>query len=196
MTADLFGTAQAIPGLSVQENFVTSAEEAELIARLEEVDLTPFQFQGFEGKRLTHSYGWRYDFADQSFREAEPIPDWLLPFRSRAAAFSGLSADELIHVLLIRYDPGAGIGWHKDRPVFGRVVGISLGAPTAMTFRQRIASRQFRRVKLPLPPRSAYLLSGEVRHEWEHGIPAHQQLRYSITFRSLSELGRRRASAR
>lgn len=181
-----------IPGLALRERFITPAEEQELIACIDEVELTPFQFRGFEGKRLTHSFGWRYDFQDQSFSETEPIPDWLEPLKQRATSFAALPADALIHALLIRYDPGAGIGWHKDRPVFEHVVGISLGAPTVMTFRRREGSR-FRRVKLPLEPRSAYHLSGEVRHEWEHGIAAHDALRYSITFRSLSALGRRRS---
>ena len=196
MIADLFGEEPAIPGLRVQPDVVTPAEEAKLIAHIEEAPLTPFQFHGHEGKRLTHSYGWRYDFQDQSFRQTEPIPGWLLPLRERAAALAGLPPAELIHVLLIRYDPGAGIGWHKDRPVFEQVVGFSLGAPTDMAFRQRTGSRQFRRVKLPLQPRSAYLLSGEVRHGWEHGIAAHDLLRFSITFRSLSDLGRKRSGPR
>jgi alkylated DNA repair dioxygenase AlkB len=178
------------------EEFVTAAEEAELLARLEAAELTPFQFQGFEGKRLTRSYGWRYDFSDRSFTRAEPLPEWLLPLRDRAAAFTGVAADEFNHALLIRYDPGAGIGWHKDRPVFEQVVGISLGAPTNMTFRKRAVGRTFRRIKVFLPPRSAYLLSGEVRHEWEHGIAAHDALRFSITFRSLSEMGKARAESR
>ena len=174
----------AIPGLALRDELVTPAEEAGLIARIGEVELTPFQFHGHEGKRLTHSFGWRYDFVDGSFREAEPIPDWLRPLRARAAAFAGLAPDDLIHALLIRYDPGAGIGWHKDRPVFEHVVGISLGSATLMTFRRRLATRRFERVKVPLQPRSAYHLSGEVRHGWEHGIPAHDSLRFSITFRS------------
>jgi alkylated DNA repair dioxygenase AlkB len=190
---DLFGEAPLLPGLELRHEFISAAEEGDLIARIGQVDLTPFQFQGFEGKRLTHSFGWRYDFNDRSFAEAEPIPDWLLPLRVNAAALAGLSEAEFIHVLLIRYDPGAGIGWHKDRPVFEHVVGVSLGAPTVMTFRRREPSGKFRRVKVELPPRSAYLLTGEVRHEWEHGISAHDALRFSITFRSLSGLGRRRA---
>ena len=188
---DLFDEP-VIPGLSVRPDFVTPDEENGLIARLGEVDLTPFQFRGFEGKRLTHSFGWRYDFQDQSFRETEPIPDWLLPLRDRAADFARLAPDDLIHALLIRYDPGAGIGWHKDRPVFEHVVGVSLRSETEMTFRRREGAR-FRRIKVPLPPRSAYHLAGEVRHEWEHGIAAHDDLRFSITFRSLSEFGRRRS---
>ena len=96
------------------------------------------------------------------------------------------------HVLLARYDPGAGIGWHRDRPQFEDVVGISLGAPAIMRFRQRTDSG-FRRAHVPLEPRSAYLLSGEVRHDWEHSIAPGKALRFSITFRTLSAKGRRLA---
>lgn len=192
MSVDLFGSEPPIPGLLLREEFVSPAEEAQLIEHIGQVGLTPFQFQGFEGKRLTRSFGWRYDFADQSFTPAEPIPDWLLPLRERASAFAGLLPEELIHALLIRYDAGAGIGWHKDRSVFDRVIGVSLGAPTVMTFRQREGDRRFRRVKVPLPPRSAYLLAGEVRTDWEHGIAAHELLRFSITLRTLSKVGQQK----
>ena len=92
-------------------------------------------------------------------------------------------------MLLARYDPGAGIGWHRDRPQFEDVVGISLGSAAVMRFRQR-SPDGFRRAKVHLEPRSAYLLSGEVRHEWEHSIAPSDRLRFSITFRSLSEKGK------
>ena len=62
------------------------------------------------GKRLTGSYGWSYDFDDASFAPAEAIPEWLLPAREKAARFAGLPPGELVQALLIRYDPGAGIG--------------------------------------------------------------------------------------
>nr|WP_237219853.1 alpha-ketoglutarate-dependent dioxygenase AlkB [Sphingomonas arenae] len=180
--------------MSIREEFVTPDEERELIDRICAVELTPFQFRDYEGKRLTHSFGWRYDFQDQSFEQAEPLPAWLHPLRERAAAFAALDPEELGHALLIRYDPGAGIGWHKDRPVFEHVVGVSLGAATVMNFRRREGTR-FQRLKLPLAARSAYHLTGEVRHEWEHGIVAHEALRFSITFRSLSQAGRARLHA-
>lgn len=189
MTPDLFG-APPLPGLKLGEELVSPAEEAELIRRIGEVELTPFRFRGFEGRRLTRSFGWLYDFEAQSFMQAEPIPEWLLPVRDRAATFAEIPAGALVHALLIRYDPGAGIGWHKDRPVFDQVVGISLGAPAIMSFRRRSAGG-FERFKLPLPPRSGYLLSGPVRHDWEHGIAEHADLRFSITFRSLSDATRR-----
>ena len=103
------------------------------------------------------------------------------------------SPQEFVHVLLARYDPGAGIGWHRDRDVFENVVGISLNSPATLRFRQR-AVDGFRRASLEVAPRSAYLLSGESRWEWEHSIAPGDQLRFSITFRTLSDKGRRIAT--
>ncbi len=193
MTADLFGDA-LLPGLDYRPDFVDSAEERELIRELDAMDLSPFRFHGWIGKRKTHTFGWRYDFDDASFAPAEPFPGWLQPLRARAAAFAGLDRDEIVHALLARYDPGAGIGWHRDRPVFDKVVGVSLGAPAVLRFRQRTDSG-FQRVELPVEPRSAYLLTGDARHDWEHRITPGAELRFSITFRTLSQLGRRKAAA-
>ncbi|RST29593.1 alpha-ketoglutarate-dependent dioxygenase AlkB [Sphingomonas ginkgonis] len=190
--ADLFGEPERIPGLKLADEFISRVDETALLERLAEVATSPFQFQQYTGKRQVKTYGWRYDFTDASFAEVEPIPDWLLPLRDRAAAFAGLEPGEIVHCLINRYDPGAGIGWHRDRPFFEQVVGVSLGSAAVLALRQRTADG-FRRVKVPLEPRSAYLLSGEVRHEWEHGIAEHRALRWSITFRSLSAKGRRRA---
>ncbi len=194
---DLFGEADApaLPGLASRAEFVTVGEEQALIAAIGSVELTPFQFGAFEGKRLTRSFGWRYSFTDRSFSHAEPLPEWLLPIAARAADFAGLQPEAFGHALLIRYDPGAGIGWHMDRPVFEQVVGVSLGAPVTMAFRQRDGAR-FRRVKMKLEPRLAYHLSGEVRWNWEHGITSHEHTRWSLTFRSLSDLGRRQLKSR
>ena len=185
---DLFDTAFP-PGLAQAEDIVTLAEGARLIARIDAAPLEPFRFQGWLGKRLTHSYGWRYDFDTARFAETDPLPDWLLPLRATAAAFAGLPADDFVHALLIRYDPGAGIGWHRDRPLFDQVVGISLGNPATLRLRRRVGSK-FERASVPLAPRSLYHLAGEVRHEWEHSIAAMDEPRWSITFRSLSAKGR------
>jgi alkylated DNA repair dioxygenase AlkB len=176
---------ELIPGLVTHDELVDPAEEAELIARIATLDLTPFRFQGFTGKRLTTSFGTAYDFETGRLTRAEPMPNWLGSLRRRAAEFAGLTTEDLAHALVIRYDPGAGIGWHRDRPQFDQVVGISLGTSATLAFRQR-TSTGFRRVKLPLPPRSAYHLAGEARMAWEHGIAAHDALRFSITFRSLN----------
>ena len=183
-----------IAGLRYQEAVTGEREEQQLLARLGALDLAPFRFHGFVGNRRTQSFGWRYDFEDASFTPAEPIPEWLQPLRERAADVAGVESTDFVHVLLARYDPGAGIGWHRDRDVFDRVVGFSLGTPATLRFRQRTAGG-FRRANLQVAPRSAYLLSGEVRSDWEHSISPGDALRFSITFRTLSDKGRRIASA-
>lgn len=182
---DLFD-APVLPGLSSCEDLVSAAEERALVAAIDGAALSAFRFQGWEGKRLTASFGWTYDFDHGRLKRGEPLPDWLLPVRDRAAAFAGLPPEELVHALLIRYDPGAGIGWHRDRPAFEHVVGLSLGAAAAMRFRRRRGER-FERATAPLTPRGAYYLTGEARHEWEHSIAEMERTRWSVTFRSLSE---------
>jgi DNA oxidative demethylase len=185
---DLFGEA-ALAGLSQAGGFITPREEEMLSASIDAAELSPFRFHGWLGKRLTATYGWRYDFDDASFAPAEAIPDWLLPLRAKAARFAGLQPGELVQALVIRYDPGAGIGWHRDRPVFGHVLGISLGTPATMRFRRRRKSGGFDRASALLAPRSIYHLTGAARYEWEHSIAAMEVTRRSITFRSLSEKG-------
>ena len=185
---DLF--APAFPaGLAFAPDVIGREEEAALIALFERIELAPFRFQGWTGKRRTASFGWRYDFDDASFAPTTPIPTPVLPLRAAAARLAGLAADDLVQMLLTRYDPGAGIGWHRDRPVFDHVVGVSLGAPAVLRLRRRTQSG-FDRRALSLPPRSAYHLAGEARYGWEHSIAPIDATRWSITFRSLSDNGR------
>jgi len=186
--------APLIEGLRYEEDLISPAEERALLDQLGALELAPFRFHGWLGNRRTQNFGWRYDFDDASFTPGQPIPDWLLPLRLRAAAFTGLPADGFVQSLIARYDPGAGIGWHRDRDVFEDVVGVSLGTPATLRFRRRTDSG-FKRASLELAPRSTYLLSGEARHDWEHSITPGQSLRFSITFRTLSAKGRRIASA-
>ncbi len=188
MMRDLFDTP-ILPGLHAVENFVSQTEAAALIAAIDATDLEPFRFQGWLGKRLTHSFGWHYDFDTGGMGEAAPIPDWLDPLRRRGEIMAGLAEGDLVQALVIRYDVGAGIGWHRDRPHFEHVFGISLGAPATLRFRRRIDDR-FERANVPLTPRGAYHLSGPARHVWEHSIAEMDAPRWSITFRSLSEKGR------
>ena len=184
-----------VDGLDYRADFITPDEEAALIEHLEVMDLAPFRFQGWTGNRKTRSFGWRFDFDDASLQPTEPIPDWLEPLRDKAAALAGVVPGDIAHALIARYDPGAGIGWHKDRSVFDRVVGVSLRSPATLRFRRRTPSG-FRRFSLPVEPRSAYLLWGEARYDWEHRIVPGEALRFSITFRTLSELGHRKAGER
>jgi len=173
------------PGLEFREEFVDAAGEARLIEDVARLAFKPFEFHGWTGNRETVSFGWRYDFNQALVTPAPPIPGFLLPLRERAAALAGIGAETFEQALVIRYDAGAGIGWHRDRPVFDQVFGLSLLSPCVLRFRRR-RTPGFERFSLAAPPRSAYLLSGEIRHEWEHSIAPLDQLRYSITFRSRS----------
>jgi alkylated DNA repair protein (DNA oxidative demethylase) len=184
-----------IDGLHYDNNVIDAAEERALIDRLSSLDLAPFRFQGWLGNRKTQNFGWRYDFDDASFTPGQDIPDWLHPLRERAAVFAGLGAQDFVQSLVARYDAGAGIGWHRDRDVFDEVVGFSLGTPAILRFRRR-TDTGFKRTSLGLEPRSAYLLSGPARHEWQHSISPGELLRFSITFRTLSSKGGRIAAAR
>lgn len=181
---DLFGHP-GLPGLAYQPDILTAAEEIALIDAIDASGLSPFRFHGWTGKRLTASFGWRYDFDDASFREIGPLPEWLLPLRASAAAFARLPAEALIQALVTRYDPGAGIGWHRDRSVFEHVIGVSLGSPAVLRLRRR-TERGFERFAQLLAPRSVYHLAGEARQDWEHSIAPMEVPRWSITFRTLA----------
>ena len=186
--ADLFGAATPdLPGGMVyRADLIAPEEEEELAALMAQLPFAPFQFHGFEGNRRTVSYGFHYAFDGSGLRETAPVPDWLLPVRRKAAALAGLPPEALVHALLIEYAPGAGIGWHRDRPVFGDVIGLSLLAPARLRFRRKVGGK-WERKNVLAEPRSVYLLRGPARSEWEHSIPPLDALRYSITFRTLRE---------
>jgi alkylated DNA repair dioxygenase AlkB len=189
---DLFGGAGDAPGLALPEGFryspglIGSADHEALLAQVRALPFREFEFHGHTGKRRVVSFGWHYDFAAGQLRKAEDIPGFLLALRPLAAAFAGLEPAALQHVLVTEYSPGAGIGWHRDKAVFGKVVGLSLLAPCVFRLRREVGER-WERVNLVAEPRSAYLLSGPARSVWEHSIPAVDALRYSITFRNLRE---------
>jgi len=176
-------------GFAYRPEAVDAAEERALLERIGELPLRAFEFHGYTARRRTISFGWHYDFAHGRLGPADPIPDWLLPLRNVAADVAGLEPDRLPHVLILEYGPGATIGWHRDKAVFGDVIGFSLLAACRFRLRRKVAAR-WERATLELAPRSAYLLRGPSRTEWEHSIPPVDALRYSITFRSLATRGR------
>lgn len=183
---DLFAPPPALPGLTHAGGIVPAAERSAIAAAIDAAPLLPFRFQQWTGLRQTASYGWHYDFERGQVGRTEPMPDWLLAIRATAAAFAGIAADRFVQALLIRYDPGAGIGWHRDRPVFDHVVGLSIGAPATLRFRRR-RDDGFDRFAMPLVAGDAYHLTGEARWDWEHGIAPMPETRWSITFRSLTD---------
>ncbi|WP_334163328.1 alpha-ketoglutarate-dependent dioxygenase AlkB [Phenylobacterium sp.] len=185
LQADLFGAPEPdLPeGFDYRPDFLSAEEEQAIAAELAKLPFEPFQFRGYEARRRVVSFGYRYDFNSARLESAEPIPAWLQAARERAEAFAGVSPGGLQQLLINEYLPGAPIGWHRDRPQFEKVVGISVLAPCVFRLRRRIGSG-FERRSLTLAPRSVYLISGEAREQWEHSIPPVAEHRYSITFRS------------
>jgi alkylated DNA repair dioxygenase AlkB len=184
---DLFAAEPALPeGFEYRENVLTEPQERDLAARLETLPFAPFEFHGFLGKRRIVSYGYRYEYSGRgALRESAEIPEFLLPLRERAAAFAGVEARCLQQALVTEYAPGAGIGWHRDKPMFEDVVAVSLLSPCCLRFRRKQGAEWERRT-LTVKPRSAYLLRGPSRREWEHSVPPVEALRYSVTFRNFT----------
>jgi alkylated DNA repair dioxygenase AlkB len=185
--------SNVLEGFRYDPKLINPADELSLIARVRELPFKEFEFHGYLGKRRVVSFGWQYEFSGSGrLRKANDIPDFLLPLRRRAAEFARMEPEALQHVLVIEYGPGAGIGWHRDKPVFGEVVGVSLLAPCVLRFRRKVDSsskgkNRWERVNVLAEPRSAYHLSGPARSVWEHSIARVDDLRYSITFRNVLE---------
>lgn len=172
-------------GLGYAAEFVSPETERDLIARVAALPLQPFQFGQYEGKRRVASFGFRYDYSLRRLHEADPIPEWLRPIIRQVETFGGPST-RIAQVLCTEYDTGVGIGWHRDKAHFGRVFGLSLGSACKFRFRRR-AGEKWQRFTLDAAPRSLYMMSGASREMWEHSIPAVEQPRYSITFRTMAE---------
>jgi DNA oxidative demethylase len=184
-TRNLFEEDVTLPqGLRHGDEFLSGAEESALLSRFSSLDFHEVRMRGVTARRRVVQYGWKYSFETCKMTEGPALPDYLLPIRDRAAAFAGLPTAQLSEALLTEYSPGATIGWHRDAPGFGVVVGISLGTACRFRFR-RGETGNWKTLELRLEPRSIYVLEGEARSDWQHSIPAVKSLRYSITFRSL-----------
>jgi alkylated DNA repair dioxygenase AlkB len=173
------------PGFRYQADLISEAEEQELAAALAKLPLKPFEFQGHLGNRRVVSFGLRYDYWRREVHAAATPPDWLAELTNKIAQFSGHSVEAFQQFGVNEYRPGAGIGWHRDKPEFGDVCGLSLLSAAKMRFRKKSGAGWLRKSRL-LEPRSVYILSGEVRKLWEHSILPVHSLRYSLTFRTLA----------
>jgi alkylated DNA repair dioxygenase AlkB len=189
MQGDLFGVPPPnLPeGYRYQRDAVPKEMQNELLREIPKLSFQAFDFHGFVGKRRVVSCGWKYDFDIAALRKADDIPSFLIPLRELAAEFAGLSSPRLQQVLVSEYDVGAPIGWHRDKAVFGMVVGVSLLSACTLRLRRRIG-RKWDRVSVTAEPGSIYVLSGPARTVWEHSIPPVDRLRYSITFREVDTI--------
>ena len=184
-TLDLFGDDSLPEGFRYQADFLSGKEEHSLLEHIKVLPFREFEFHGFTGKRRTVSFGWRYDFNGGGLTKTEDMPEFLCAIRARAEDFGQLEPGELHQVLITEYTPGAAIWWHKDRSVFGDVVGISL--LSACTFRlRRKAGNRWQGRNLTAEPHLSPARACTIR-VGEHSIPGVESLRYSITFRNVLE---------
>jgi DNA oxidative demethylase len=180
------------PGLKLVHDVLTPDAEAGLIALIEASGLA---YSAYDpgNTRSSSSYGWKYDYAGDSFVPCAPIPEGFRAIADKAAALAGLTYDDFAECLLNRYEPGAVIQPHLDKPVWEHVIGVSLGVPATMVFRHPDSGEER---PVELPPRSIYMLADDARYVWQHSLPPMRGTRYSITFRTFSAEGLRRLEAR
>ena len=185
---DLFPLEGAPDGLLFEAEIMTPAEEGAFLEVIKRLPFGHFRMHGVDAKRRVLRFGLHYLAGSAEMKPTSDFPVSLEPLRARAAAIAGVPAQVLSESLVTEYTPGAGIGWHRDSPPFGIVAGISLGGVCRMRF-QRGEQEQRQTWTLELPPRSLYVMSGSAREEWQHSIPAVKESRWSITFRTLREMG-------
>lgn len=199
MQPGLFPTTHVPEGFDYRPDFVTAAEERALLDGIAVVPFSNVEMRGGVARRRTAHYGWTYGYDARQTSPGPPIPAFLLPLRERTARWAGVSPEQLAEALLTEYPEGAPIGWHRDAPMFDVIAGLSLGTACRMKFRPYVspkdlggAGRAPRRAthEIELAPRSAYLIRGIARRDFEHHIPAVGGLRYSITFRTLVQRNR------
>ena len=173
-------------GFAYHPAVLDEAEEREMAGRLAELDFAAVTMRGQVARRRAKHFGWVYGYESWRITPGPPVPDFLGDVRQRVAMLAGVSPEALAEVLVNAYPTGAGIGWHRDAPQFGVVIGVSLLGECRLRFqRGRGSSRQTRAVTIA--PRSAYVLDGAARHEWQHSVPPMKTLRYSVTFRTLRD---------
>jgi DNA oxidative demethylase len=172
-------------GLTYVEDFVTPDEERRLLELMERLDFRTLAMRGQTARRTVRHFGIDYDYESGALAPADPLPDEMEWLRERCAALIEREPEDLVQILVARYPDGAGIGWHRDAPMFGsRIAGVSLAGASRMRF-QRTVRGERSVAAIELAPRSAYVLAGKARWSWQHSIPATKSLRYSVTFRTL-----------
>ena len=194
MRTTLFGDPDLPDGFRYEPDFLTEGEEDDLLQAIAGVEFSRVEMHGGIARRRIAQYGVTYGFDARRSAPGAPIPPWLAPLRARAAAWAGVDADALAEALVTEYPVGAPIGWHRDAPMFGDVIGISLAGSCRMKFRPYVPPKELgapgraaRRAthELELARRSVYLMRGIVRRDFEHSIPPVGMLRYSVTFRTM-----------
>ncbi|HEX8814796.1 MAG TPA: alpha-ketoglutarate-dependent dioxygenase AlkB [Terriglobales bacterium] len=195
MTAIKLARPDELPeGFLYRGDFLSEAEESKLLEIFPGLDFAAYDYHGYLAKRRVARFGVNYDINTRELSDVDrPIPDFLLGVRERAAEFAGVAADSLVQAMVSEYSVGTPIGWHRDAPQFGTIIGISLGSACRMRLKPYGAvgsGSSGKLLSIRLEPRSIYVMRGAARSKWQHSIPAVEHMRYSITFRTLRPASR------
>jgi len=183
--AELFGRHELLPdGFIYQPEFITREEERFLLDGIGALQLEDAKYREYTARRRVAYFGFDYDFSTNRLGEAAPVPGFLHPLREKMARWMGIEPAAFVHALVSEYRAGTPLGWHRDAPDFDRIAGVSLGGWARMRLRQYPPGKD-KPLVLELEPRSAYQMNGPARWKWQHSIPPTEELRYSITFRTL-----------
>jgi len=179
-------------GFDYREDLLSADEEREVLEAIARIEFSAVEMRGVVARRRSAHYGWTYGYERRTSAPGEPLPDFLLPIRTRVATWAGIDAAAFAEALIIDYPPGAPIGWHRDAPMFDDIAGISLGAPCLMKFRPYVSPKDVAQAgtrrtshQIELARRSGYMIRGVARRDYEHSIPPVASQRYSVTFRTL-----------
>lgn len=160
-------------------------QEAELLAAVRELPLQQAPYKEWHARRRIVSFGGRYDFTRHELTQAPPIPDFLQPLRAQLACWADLACERIQHAMVAEYAPATPLGWHRDVPDFQEILGVSLLGRARLRFRPWPPKHEQRAsFAVELQPRSAYLMRGAARWQWQHAVSPTRELRYSITFRT------------
>jgi len=182
----LFGDSTAWPpGLVYEPTLISPVEERALLGHLATLDFVCARHKEWTARRRVARFGGQFDFSRNELVEAAPAPAFLQAVRERIAAWCEIAPEEFRHVLVSEYAPGTPLGWHRDAPCFEAVAGLSVAGVARMRWRPCSAQPNPRAAVLDLAPRSAYIMRGPSRWDWQHAISPTKVLRYSITFRTL-----------
>jgi alkylated DNA repair dioxygenase AlkB len=182
----LFDTGLSFPnGFVYRPDFLTAREEELLLAHFEELPFENAEYKEYTARRRIINFGWGFEFDADKPRSGPPLPAFLQPIQKKAAKWLDVPVGRIVEALVTEYQPGTPIGWHRDRDVFESIIGVSLGGWCDMQLRPLSSTDKGEIITVPLEPRSAYLMQGESRWNWQHHIPPTKTLRYSITFRTM-----------
>jgi alkylated DNA repair dioxygenase AlkB len=188
----LFDPTEGLPrGLAYEPAFIGHDEERALIDVIAALPLREARYKEYTARRRVYAFGSRFDF---DAYELKPQPIGVLPaplqsLRERLAAWSGVTPDDFVHVMVAEYTPGTPLGWHRDAPDYELIAGVSLGSAARLRFRPWPPHdpKKDDILTLELAPRSAYRMAQTARWGWQHSVPAVTALRWSVTMRTVRD---------